>query len=364
MPEEYAQMALLSKKIQSRIRCLAFTQPSMADQQNKTEVCNLCATALRQIKELAGRLILLHLDAITDADQDLSRFTTLDIEILRSYSQLVPTRDGPMLYLSDEDMISQSLKKYGEWAANEINFLSQLVQRGSHVADVGAFIGTHSRAFSTLAGRSGKVHSFEPNEHALKALRVNAAISEHGNISIYPIALSSKCDDMEILTPDLTNLGYSFLQSKSNSPANAKLQSSTLDAEIGFVDRLDFVKLDVEGMELEVLEGAQTLIDKFSPTIYAEINSLAKADCILKWAESSRYEAYGCIHDAFNQNNFNNYQDDIFSGGKECGILLVSQKRTCHSIPSATGTMTRRIQSIDDIGLILAKKPQYSGQPL
>lgn len=86
-------------------------------------------------------------------------------------------------FSNDIGTITQSLRRYGEWAENEINFLRPFIKDGDTVIDVGAYIGTHTLAFSSLVGDAGKVHSLEAQPASFVVLRHNVAINGIENAS-------------------------------------------------------------------------------------------------------------------------------------------------------------------------------------
>src|SRR6185369_1212467 len=83
------------------------------------------------------------------------------------------TRYGALRVINSDDIISKSLRLYGEWAQLEIEIVSSFLSPGQVVIDVGAYIGTHSLAFSKAVGTSGRVLAFEPREPIAAILQDN-----------------------------------------------------------------------------------------------------------------------------------------------------------------------------------------------
>jgi FkbM family methyltransferase len=266
------------------------------------------------------------------------------------------------LTFNKDDLISSSIALYSEWGSSEISFLGELIEEGSVVIDAGAYIGTHTRAFSKLVGQNGKVYSFEPSIEPLELLSINASISKINNIEVHPVALGSSQTEMSAMTFNESNLGSTALQALSPDLTCRKVQCTTLDSALPGLERLDLAKLDIEGMELEALQGGRELIMRHRPRIYTEINNLCDAVKIHNWATENSYATWGCVHDAFTPCNFKGATHDIFFGGKECGLLLTPLGEEFHSPPSTAGTITRLVQDIDDLGLVLTRKPQYTLQ--
>lgn len=135
--------------------------------------------------------------------------------------------------------------------------LSQIPSSGT-VIDVGAFIGDHTSAYLRRVGPLGRVYAFEPNPVAFsclirncpKAICVNAALS----------CFTTTCRLIED-----ANVGASYVVNEAGV-----ITAFQLDV-FGF-ERVDLIKIDVEGFEIDVLHGAVRTIDKHKPTLVVEVN--------------------------------------------------------------------------------------------
>lgn len=96
----------------------------------------------------------------------------------------IQTKYGLMYTLPGDSLISESLRWYGEWAGREIEFLRHTISQGNVVVDVGAFIGTHTLAFSRLVGDRGAVHAFEVQPSAVAVLNENVAVNNLQNVTV------------------------------------------------------------------------------------------------------------------------------------------------------------------------------------
>jgi len=127
------------------------------------------------------------------------------------------------------------------------------------VVDIGAHIGTFSIPAATIAK---EVIAFEPSQQSFTQLSQNSQQNE-ANLTLHNLALGSTA-------------GQGALRARAHANAGAHSLVSGTDFEITTVDekvaRADFIKLDVEGMELQVLLGAQKLIKNSRPVVLFEIN--------------------------------------------------------------------------------------------
>ena len=275
---------------------------------------------------------------------------------------LVMSRYGDFEIPNEKDLVANSLRLYGEWAQSEIDTLAHFIEEGDAVADVGAFIGTHARAFSTIVGESGKVYAFEPNSSIYLLLEENAKKSPSRNISTLPFALGAIKKEMRIVNKLDSNQGATRLDTCCGTNYQKVVEVKPLDS-FG-LGAIDFIKADVEGMELAVLVGSDEAINKYKPTIFLEINSLEASSGILEWAQNRHYLTYGLISDAFNPLNFNRVQKNIFGQAKECGLFLIPKDNIGKFLDRIERLKLAEIRTIDDLALLLLHKFQYAYEVL
>ena len=152
------------------------------------------------------------------------------------------------------DLIFNALREYGEWAQEELNVLGNFIRPGDTVIDAGAFIGTHARAFSQMAGAKGKIYAFEPNVVSYFELINNVKLASHSNIITYQMALGSELTNgglPGLLETSQENLGASILSVDARDSAALSVEVRRLD-DFDFAE-VNFIKADVEGMEYDLL---------------------------------------------------------------------------------------------------------------
>lgn len=171
----------------------------------------------------------------------------------------------------------------------KILFLN-LIQDGDIVFDVGANKGYYTILFSHLVGAAGEVHAFEPLPTTFEALskEVNKQ-KKYDNVYLNNNAVSNINDIMTIYVPENDHRQASLTTHKAGSWSDAKNIKSyeckviKLDEYMQSIskERLDFIKIDVEGAELLALNGFNHSIINFLPIIYLEIFS--------GWTENFNY---------------------------------------------------------------------------
>jgi len=161
------------------------------------------------------------------------------------------------------------------------------------IIDVGANIGNHSLFLGKFCNPQ-QVYSFEPFPHSFNILKKNIEINHLENkITAIPYAVGSKPTRGNIILPDKSNLGMAkFIESQDGS-----IEVITLDEYfLNKLMRLDLIKIDVEGMELEVLKGARNLLKKFHPKIYIECAEKSELQSVSDYLSDLDYKMQGSFN--------------------------------------------------------------------
>lgn len=141
------------------------------------------------------------------------------------------------------------------------------IKEGDVVFDVGANIGTTALLFSRHAGKTGSVFAVEPVTH--QVLRKNMSANHVENVTAIPLAVAEKPGHTDILISDYC-LNSSISQSETPQGYHSfrkRIELSTLDLlveQLG-IQRLDFIKMDIEGAEEWALRGAVKTIERYRP---------------------------------------------------------------------------------------------------
>jgi len=161
-------------------------------------------------------------------------------------------------------------------------FLS-LVRPGYIVVDGGANIGDYTQIFSRIVGASGQVLSFEPAPPTLEKLKSNIQSWRLLNVKTFSCALSNKNEQAIIQLPGGVS-GYASLSSHTEAWGDSPVESFNVEtcrlddfAQFSF-DRLDFMKLDLEGAEPLAVEGASSILSRFLPSLHVEFSPLFMKD--------------------------------------------------------------------------------------
>jgi FkbM family methyltransferase len=154
--------------------------------------------------------------------------------------------------------------------------MRKTLKSGMTVLDVGANIGYFSALASGLVGNSGQVHAFEPMPQNLSRLRQNLSVFRWAHP--HPCAVGNATGTAEIYFND-SEAGWASLLSSNDLERRADIDVIRLDdwAHAHAVNRIDFMKMDIEGGEFHALQGAQEMLSRFRPIIVAELNTVCLA---------------------------------------------------------------------------------------
>jgi len=179
----------------------------------------------------------------------------------------------------------------GQYDMTEVGLCKFLLQAclndngpGVVAIDCGANIGVHTIEWGKMLHNQGTVVAFEPQESVYYALCGNIAINNCFNVTAYNSAVGGKNDIIDIPKPNYFQPGtFGSMEIKQHAKSenigqdlNAMAQVEQIMLDKLPVQRLDFIKIDVEGMEFDVLDGAKKMIEKHKPIMLIEIIKIDK----------------------------------------------------------------------------------------
>lgn len=242
------------------------------------------------------------------------------------------TRYGPFLYNAKDVYIGRALELYGEAHQLELEFLQSIVGEGGYIFDVGANIGGHTVPLARHVGPKGRIFAFEPQRIVFQLLCANLALANLENVEAFHAALGSSRG--EVLIPEIdyeAEANYGGVELEQFSAGLPVLQR-TLD-EFAGLPRVDLIKIDVEGMERDVLEGGKQLIAAFRPLMYVENDRDAKSAALIEALFALEYRLFWHLPPLFNPENFRKNRDNVFGPILSWNMLCVPRE----SVVTVTG---------------------------
>lgn len=226
---------------------------------------------------------------------------------------LIPTHFGMMMvnrfdYNDKENFngVGYHLLNSGTENIDSIPILRKFFQHKSSpvTIDVGANIGAFCIQVAQLAEeKKGIVYAYEPQRQMFQMLNGNLALNSIDNVFTIQAAVGNKEGTITIpkldyykpgsfgsvgLTGDFDDVGQDL-----DFGNGEKVPLVTLDSNLKHLDNIDVIKVDVEGMEKEVIEGSLNLINKHRPLLYVEyIKQLDGGNSLVDFIKSLNYEIF------------------------------------------------------------------------
>lgn len=247
--------------------------------------------------------------------------------------RLKSCRYGLMLYLPEDRYIGHALDTCGEFSEAEVAVFRTFIKPHWTVLDIGANHGAHTVFF---AKNAKMVHAFEPQRIMHQIVCANVALNALTNVHTYQVAVGRDAGTTYVPIVDYTlnnNFGAIAMSDTGEPVPRITIDSLNLDCQ--------FMKIDTEGMEGEVIAGAAETIKRCQPIIYTENDHLNSAP-LIKQILALGYRCYWHLPPYYNPQNYfgNKVPDPMWGYQISINMLCVP--------PGAKCTIGRRITSPDD----------------
>lgn len=215
--------------------------------------------------------------------------------------------------VDNPDDVIQSYHKAGQfYEIEDLMFMAEHISDGDVILDIGANIGNHAIYFSKNTNAS-KIIVIEPVEKIYKLLLANVALNYAHNIDLNYIGFA---------LGNVDTVGYPFMNDGNNLGAT-RMSSEPVDNQNITVfspvqvfrgdhffsnEKIDFIKMDVETMEMFVIEGLQETITKNRPKMYIEVMP-ESLDMFNEWMEKNSYHCIKTIPELTPQTRHTNYSN-------------------------------------------------------
>jgi FkbM family methyltransferase len=186
---------------------------------------------------------------------------------------------GVRLRLDPEDVIHRLLLLDGNWEPQVWQGIASHLREGCVFVDVGAHIGYYTLKAAQMVRATGRVLAFEPNPSTRDLLAANVGASRAGNVTILPYACCDRDCELQLIDGPASHTGSASLARENaerfsgSTGASCAVLGKKLDdivAELA-LSRLDVLKIDVEGAEPLVFQGAARTLAVLRPVVIVEI---------------------------------------------------------------------------------------------
>lgn len=177
---------------------------------------------------------------------------------------------GYILLNQGDQYMTDCVRQFGEYSEQEVQVWTRCLQPDDVVLEVGACFGLHTVALSEAVPQGGVI-AIEPQRFSFLTVCANLALNSITNVNPLRIALGSEIRRIRIPVLDPRQPQNFGCMPALGHEDGEEIMAVTIDS-LG-LGRLNFIKLDCEGNELQALKGASATLDRFKPYIYCEYTS-------------------------------------------------------------------------------------------
>ncbi|MEX2226518.1 MAG: FkbM family methyltransferase [Dehalococcoidia bacterium] len=223
-------------------------------------------------------------------------------EVIRPYG------NNLRMLLDTSSFIEWQIFFYGRYEPEIVELIRETCKPGGTAIDAGANVGCHALIMAECAGEQGRVIALEPHARVFERLRANVAMNGLQQIETLRTAAGAESGTMQLYAPASTHHGAGKATMYEGNLALDPYAASAMecaDVPVTTIDRvmferecerLDLIKIDVEGHEMPVLRGARETIARFRPSVIFEytaeywLNAGANFADVRAFFEVQRYE--------------------------------------------------------------------------
>ena len=205
-------------------------------------------------------------------------FRTLKLlKIDVSKEHIVDSNECSLILIPNDKGISQELLVFGTHEPLSTKALKNELREGMTCLDIGANIGYYSTIESMAVGKIGRVIAIEPSPINFSYLKRNMELQKTSNYELHNYAIGDTNDEINFLISEKSNLSR-VIEEGDNIPEGSELVKIPLKTLDKFVEeknlnRLDLIRMDVEGYEFQILNNAKKTIGTYKPIIQIEIHT-------------------------------------------------------------------------------------------
>ena len=259
-----------------------------------------------------------------------------DAAVATRHVTIARCRYGPMMWLNSDRVIGECLRLYGEFAEGEVRLLLSLLKPGDVVLDAGAHIGTLAVPLALAVGAQGRVIAFEPQRMSYACLCANLTMNGLHWAEARRGALGARARRMRVARPQPDAQGNWGGAPLVEAADGDEIELSTVDALA--LARLALLKIDVEGMEAEVLKGASRTRKRLRPAVYLEAKRGAATRASFARLRAAGYDLYWHFAHFFRKDNWRRNAANRFPDTGDINALaLAHEKKLAVKLPPVEG---------------------------
>jgi len=235
------------------------------------------------------------------------------------FNQLVRGRYGYLLFNTRDVYVGRAMGVYGEYGEIECQVFHAFCRPGDVVIEVGANVGSQTLALARCVGETGHVYAIEPQRVVFQTLCANMALNSISHVTCVNAAAGTSSGFLRMPELDYAREG-NYGGVSAGTAMGYRVPLIRLDDYLE-IDRLRLLKIDVEGMEIDVLEGAKGLIARFRPALYVENDRADASEALIHKLRELGYRSYWHLPPLFNGRNFAGESANLFPNVVSCNML-------------------------------------------
>ena len=169
---------------------------------------------------------------------------------------------GHKMFLDRRDSLDLSVNQVYEPFETEL--VQRLIKPGDTVLDIGANIGYYTLLFARLVGSSGKVFAFEPDPENFALLKRNVEINGYQNVTLVNAAVSRQSGELKLYLSSENKGDHRIYASGEDRPSIEITAVALDDYFMSNPVKVNFIKMDVQGAEGQVMQGMECLLERGS----------------------------------------------------------------------------------------------------
>jgi FkbM family methyltransferase len=219
-----------------------------------------------------GRLTVTQLSSFFVASREFRhRITALGWH--EGAPERVELTNGDYVYVgSDDSVIGTAVKAHHDYEPHVVRRLGDLLGPGMTFVDVGASFGYYTVLGGSLVGPTGRIVACEPGPQNVSLLLLNIDSHHLTNVVVHPVAASDHAGALLYYGSGGNGHVSSFSGEASELANGGLVPARPIDELLGPEDRVDVIKIDVEGAEGRVLGGGQHVLSKYHPALFLELS--------------------------------------------------------------------------------------------
>lgn len=211
--------------------------------------------------------------------------------------------EGINIYIRRNDFfIGAIIEKYGTYEPHVTDELKKTLKEGGVFVDIGANIGYFTLLAASLVGPQGFVHAFEPHSDNCESIQRSLEVNAFKNVTVYPFAIaeSRKTFQLDVTGSSSNGRVVDFSPHAVQGAGPERLvEAITLDEILAEIDRIDVIKMDIEGAEPRAWQGMAQIVQRHGPVVIfefsphaIEVTSHSKPAEFLEAVISSGYDLF------------------------------------------------------------------------